>query len=420
MFVFRRDDLPADPEFQARLDKLGYFINDKDQIRQISDPEQDFKFKINRNPRWNERQREVMNACIRDIVLSRLRALGLATLKLPLFSAPGDPQVPVLVSSNLSTASRVIVVLGEPVQDLAIWAYRSVGAKSIDVGSAVHFARAVLHPDNSSRPGTGTNGTASPHAVPDHSDTDTALILANTGQLIWHCGSQSAITIQSWLALPRASAVDSSLTMSHRNKIPRNGNWQEHIDCVFDEIMAPGSRLVSPDAQIQIVGIADGGLGAIRYLAGRWETWHTRINAICLTNPLHFTHLELRTNADVDVDVDVDVDSTAATSPTSPLPASSFATFIATRCRAYVLSEEPINMPVPGAAEHGCNCFASGEALNIECIFPSACDAMLAWLNMTYRDSEFCEAAFEVVEVDGEDGDMSAGGGVEVISTGSA
>ncbi|KAH8423336.1 uncharacterized protein LDX57_001094 [Aspergillus melleus] len=419
MFVFRRDDLPADPEFPAQLDKLGYFINDKDQIRKISDPEQEFQFKINKNPRWNERQREVMNVCIRQVVLSRLRALGLTTLKLPLLSTPGDPHVPVLVSSNLSTASRVIVVLGEPVQDLAIWAYRSVGTEGIDIGSAVRFARAVLHSGHSSRPKTGTDKTASTQTVPNHSDT--ALVLANTGQLIWHCGSQSAMTLQSWLALPRASAVDTPLTMTHRNKIPKNGDWQEHINCVFDEILAPGSRIVRVNAQIQIVGIADGGLGAIRYLADRWETWHTRINSICLTNPLHLTHLELSTNTDIDVNVDVDSATAAPTSPTSSFPASSsFATFIATRCRAYVLSEEPLGLPVPGAAEHGCNCFSSGEALNVECIFPRACDAMLAWLDKTYREPEFCESAYEVVEFDGEDGELSAGGGVEVVSTGSA
>ena len=44
---------------------IRYFINDKDQIRKISDPEQEFQFKINKNPRWNERQREVMNGMLR-------------------------------------------------------------------------------------------------------------------------------------------------------------------------------------------------------------------------------------------------------------------------------------------------------------------------------------------------------------------
>lgn len=78
MFVFRPKDLPADPVYPADLKELGYeppsyrigiqvitrssyFINDEDQIKKISDPDQDFQFKVNRNPRWNEVQREAMN-----------------------------------------------------------------------------------------------------------------------------------------------------------------------------------------------------------------------------------------------------------------------------------------------------------------------------------------------------------------------
>ena len=40
---------------------IRYFINDRDQIRKISDPKQEFLFKINKNDRWNEMQREAMN-----------------------------------------------------------------------------------------------------------------------------------------------------------------------------------------------------------------------------------------------------------------------------------------------------------------------------------------------------------------------
>lgn len=61
MFVYRPQDLPRDPIFPADLEKLGYFINEKDQIRKIANPEQEFQFKINRNDRWNDLQRGAMN-----------------------------------------------------------------------------------------------------------------------------------------------------------------------------------------------------------------------------------------------------------------------------------------------------------------------------------------------------------------------
>ena len=40
----------------------SYFINDKDQIKMISDPEQNFLYKINTNDRYNEMQKEAMNS----------------------------------------------------------------------------------------------------------------------------------------------------------------------------------------------------------------------------------------------------------------------------------------------------------------------------------------------------------------------
>lgn len=62
--MFRRlpNKLPPDPSFPADLAKLGYFINDKDQIRQIANPDQKYQYKINRNDRVNDVYREAMNS----------------------------------------------------------------------------------------------------------------------------------------------------------------------------------------------------------------------------------------------------------------------------------------------------------------------------------------------------------------------
>ncbi|GIJ99333.1 hypothetical protein Aspvir_001463 [Aspergillus viridinutans] len=375
MFVYRPQDLPQDPVFPADLEKLGYFINEKDQIRKIANPEQEFQFKINRNDRWNDLQRASMNECIRTIVSSRLRSLGLTTIRLPLSSGPKDPHVPIWVSANLARASRVIVVFGEPIQDLGIWAYRTVGTEGINAGSAVAFARAIL----GQKSGAGFK------------DADTALLLANTGQLIWHCGSSRAVTQQTWLALPRSSAVDAPLTMTRRNKIPSNQDWQEHVACVFDEILSARGRLVREDVKIDIIGLSEGGLGAIRYLATEWDSWRPYISAITLSNPLHHTHIDL-----------------AEESPSVP---SSFISFVSSRCRAYVLSDKPVGFPVPGFQEHGCNCYSSGEALHTECIMPNAWEDMLEWLAKMYANPSDGEAHLEFKELDGATSATVAGDG---------
>jgi hypothetical protein len=74
------------------------------------------------------------------------------------------------------------------------------------------------------------------------------------------------MTIVTQLALPRPSAVDPPLAETRRNKIPENRNWQEHVNSVFEGILAARGRLVRRDAKIEIIGASEGGLGAVRYL----------------------------------------------------------------------------------------------------------------------------------------------------------
>lgn len=178
-------------------------------------------------------------------------------LRLPIDAAPDEPNVPILVSSNLSTATRVIVIFGEPGQDLGIWAYRTVGQQAIGTGSAVSLAKAVLSGNNMA--GETTDSAENPR--------DTALIFANTGQLIWHCGTATAMTMPTWLALPRKSAVHPPLQMTYRNHIPQSQNWQEHVECVFEQVLAARGRFLREDAKIDIIGLAEGGAGAVSYLA---------------------------------------------------------------------------------------------------------------------------------------------------------
>lgn len=182
-------------------------------------------------------------ACIRNIVISRLHDQGLETLRLPLGAKANEQHVPILVSPTFKTDERIIVVFGEPVQDLGIWAYRVIGHETINSGSAVDFSAAVL-------------GGKSESPAP-------GLILTNPGQLVWHCAGENAISLPSWLALPRKHAVDPPMKMTVRNKVPGHETWQDHITYVFDEVLGK----LAPDAKIDIIGLAEGSLAAVRYLA---------------------------------------------------------------------------------------------------------------------------------------------------------
>ncbi|KAK2734263.1 hypothetical protein FQN57_001724 [Myotisia sp. PD_48] len=373
MFVFRKDALPKDPVFPANLKQLGYFVNENDQIRMIADPNERFLYKINANDRYNEMQKEAMNTCIRQIVLSRLQNLGLSSFNLPVGTANSSPHVPILISPSIYTDQRVIVVLGEPVQDLGIWSYRTVSEDGINVGSAVNFAAAAL------RQGFRTNGdddsnTPAVNSVEEPSQPSRGLILTNPGQLVWYCGGERAISLPTWLALPRKYAVEPPMKMGFQNKIPGSETWQNHITYVFDEVLA---TLKSRETKIEIIGISEGGLAAVRYLSEHWQSWQKHISSMVLINPLHdINHLH-------------------------PVE---FAQFISRRCRAYLISDKESNLIIPGRYGFGCNCYSSGESQNVEGIMPRIAGSVLQYLDTMDANPKLEEKELLTVEPGLEEG----------------
>lgn len=61
--MFRRlpHNLPPDPQFPPDLEKLGFFVNDQDQIRSIKNPEHKYQYKINHNDRVNQTYKQANN-----------------------------------------------------------------------------------------------------------------------------------------------------------------------------------------------------------------------------------------------------------------------------------------------------------------------------------------------------------------------
>ena len=52
-----------------------------------------------------------------------------------------------------------------------------------------------------------------------------------------------------------------------------------------------------------------------------------------------------------------------------------------------------------GFQQHGCNCYSSGEALNIECVLPKAWKNMLEWLGRVHADPEYTEEKLKIKEI---------------------
>lgn len=144
------------------------------------------------------------------------------------------------------------------------------------------------------------------------------------------------------------------------------------------------------------------------------SSWSPYINAICLASPLHFANIDLNpydNDNDNESETETDNQNDSNTNP------NSFTSFLLARGRAYVVSPEPCGVPVPGIEEHGCNCFASGEELNIECVMGAAWKEMVQWLEKVHADPEYCEDRYDAITVGAEEG-VGPVSGVQVVHAG--
>jgi hypothetical protein len=196
--------------------------------------------------------------CIRNEVMSRLKASSMNITRLPLGTPADQNHVPILTSENLAVAKRVIFYVGEPCQDLGILAYRMIGSDTINSGSVVEFVQ---------------NINSRPHV-------DAGIVITNLGQLIWHRRGKQAMSQSTWFAIPRETAVSPSMRLDPvKNSIPMNEDLQSHITCVFEQVLG---QMTDKDAKIYIIGMGDGALEVFEYLQSHWGMWKERVDAIAV------------------------------------------------------------------------------------------------------------------------------------------
>lgn len=267
-------------------------MNETDEIRSIENPDNYFKFHIDKNDRHNERQRFAMNGtcdlrfCLPDpsletgihankkpeaiekVVHSRLESLGLEKIRLPLGASPDEPNVPIFVSADIKTKSRVILIIGETYQDLGIIAHRILGARGgVNKGSMVSVVESLQ-----SQPFSSTDPTAP------------GFILANTGQLIWHESLKRCHTIHATLGVQMPSAVHAGIKWFvevGKDRVKGNTTAKEHIKTIF-ECVVP--TLLNPQAGIDIIAVGDGADELEKYLdwSETWKKLADRINCLAI------------------------------------------------------------------------------------------------------------------------------------------
>ncbi|KAH6677746.1 Arb2 domain-containing protein [Halenospora varia] len=364
--MFRRlpSGLPPDPTYPKDLKGLGYFINDKDEIRNIENPKAYFKFFLTKNDRYNCIQRESMNEVIRNLVETRMSKYGLQKILLPFGAKATEPHVPIFISSKIEYATRVIVLFYEHTQDIGILAHRVIGGTGgINSGSVINIIKSI-------------------QASPDPNGKIPGIILANMGQLRWWRKGKKAVTQTSWFSLPAKSAVSPPYRFDPiKNTIPGNRNSSEHVSYIFNSVI---NQLVNPSASIQVIGVSEGAYQVSAFLDSfdYFETWSKRITAVASVSSYFLSN-------------DIKNDE--------------FAEWFEKKARSYIVSDEPKGTFIAGpegkksVSGYGAPCFSLGEQYYSEMMLVRGYDTVLEWFKEVGNDREYENPVFERYDVGGED-----------------
>ncbi|KAG5973507.1 hypothetical protein E4U55_000485 [Claviceps digitariae] len=326
--------------------RTRYFINDQDEIRSIDNPDNYFKFFLNRNDRVNQRQRFEFDGALRDVIHQRLLDEGLQKRRLPLGAEPHEPHVCVFATPNLACKTSVVLIFGEPTHHLGVLAGRVAnGPGGIDKGSMVSVVRELKRQ------------VLSREADP----SQLGIVIANPAELYWWPEGNRSLTVTDFAAIPLPSLVHAGRRYCpDRNMVPGNGSPEEHVACVFNGLL--GEEL-GANARLSVVAVGQSCELLIKFLdnAGNSSRWLSRMDAMLLLGTVY---------------------------PVETLQSNDLRSFLAKRSRAYILSSEPINTPLapptgnPGQsiAPLSTPCYSSAEPFYTEKILITALQPALQYL----------------------------------------
>lgn len=201
---------------------------------------------------------------IESIIHNRLEQNhGMVKGRLPMGTPSNAPHVNMYMSKNLATASRVVVLFGEAVQDLGVLAHRVLGGQGgINMGSMCSVVTAIrtIFKD----------------------DDGTAIVIANPGQLWWWPEGKRGLTPPARHAIPMKSAVhwgreyDPSL-----NAIPGHETVGQHVKSIFEEVLG---KMAKEDAKLAIVAVTDVADEVEAYLDSNdhWRVWGPKMESLAL------------------------------------------------------------------------------------------------------------------------------------------
>ncbi|KAB8356320.1 hypothetical protein FH972_023904 [Carpinus fangiana] len=401
--MFRRlaGGLPRDPQYSSDLAKLGFgllapatnssctdcndrFYFDGIRFKSTEAPNEYFRYFANDNERHNEVRLEAFHTAVRRHILEELKDRNIIPLYLPQLTREqplnNEPSIPILTDlttmdthndterTPLNMRSRVVVIINQLNQDLAIFSHRMAGGEAgPSKGSMIDLVdtiRVAAWPHSHHTPGSPWVTTAAASADEDatNGDTDTdtdppGIIILNSGQI---CFSNThpehphgvAMTPRSWLALPRPSGLHEAPKLhAVYNRAAHNASPEAHLRHVFSPAVLGNPAIVHPDARMLVIAIGDGADETLRVLSERFTEFGARIGALAMVAPSP-TYKQLR--------VDFLEKLEGATWAETLRLQGAYARLLARRARAWSLCERPLGAPIANARRYAPSQFATG------------------------------------------------------------
>lgn len=205
------------------------------------------------------------------IINERLESEGLNKMAVPLGTPAAEPHTSIFISPELEFKSRVVVIFGEPCQQVGLIAGRVAnGPGGITKGSMIPIVRAIQQ-----QVSTATDSSAP------------GIVLANMGQLYWWPEGKRPITIVDSAAIPLPSSVHVGRKyVPSLNNIPGNEDPFKHVDFLFNNVFP---SLIGQKAKLDVVAIGESCEIVERFLdkADAWENWGQRLNSLLFLGPVY-------------------------------------------------------------------------------------------------------------------------------------
>lgn len=278
-----------------------------------------------------------------------------------------EPHIPILASTHIAAAARTVLLLGDSIQDLGVFALRIIGGHGgINAGSAVDFVKYVHSQVGQAFPESGEEGRP-------------AVLLANCGQLHWNRRHGRAMTRVSWDSQTRESAVhDASVYEPAVNTVEGMRDQKAHIEYILSTVVP---ALCKEGGNLDVIAIAD----SARYVCGvldeNWDGLKGRMQSLACVFPFHDRKMYQN---------------------------EGFRQWLVERGRGYIMAESPAGMGLFGP-DGGREAWQWGYGMNVyglpvevaeESVFPRHFRGLVDWMGEVAGVEGYVNEEVVVVDVE--------------------